>query len=253
MIIDSHAHLADPSFDGDREEVIQRAVDLGVVAIVTVSETCADAVRTLSLASRHPLLKPAAGLYPTALDMDQVEEMVGLIHKERERIVAIGEVGVDYWAVKDEGERDIQRRIFIKFIRLANELALPVNVHSRSAGKEAIRLLLESGAQRVQLHAFDGKWGSALTAVDAGYFFSIPPSVVRSRQKQKLVKQMPLRSLLVETDSPVLGPSPHERNEPSHIVSAVDAIAEIKGLKREKVIEAVYENTLRLYGETLLS
>ena len=99
------------------------------------------------------------------------------------------------------------------------------------------------------MHAFDGKTGAALHAVEAGYFFSIPPSVVRSRQKQKLVKRLPLASLLVETDSPVLGPVPGARNEPANLILAVDAIAEIKHLDREAVIEQVVENTHSLYGE----
>ena len=98
------------------------------------------------------------------------------------------------------------RGIFSGFIDLALELDLPLNVHSRSAGRHTVRLLLERGARKVLLHAFDGKASSALAAVEAGYFFSIPPSVVRSRQKQKLLKQLPVSCLLVETDSPVLGP-----------------------------------------------
>jgi TatD DNase family protein len=103
----------------------------------------------------------------------------------------------------------------------------------------------------VQLHAFDGKAGSAMPAVEAGYFFSIPPSVVRSRQKQKLVRLLPLSCLLLETDSPALGPIPGERNEPANILLAVDAIADIKGLRREAVIEACAVNTRRLYGDSI--
>jgi TatD DNase family protein len=172
-----------------------------------------------------------------------------LIRRERNRLVAIGEVGLDHWAVKDEAQREIQREMFLRFIRLARELDLPLNVHSRSAGKQAIQLLLENGAKKVQLHAFDGKWGSAMAAVEAGYFFSIPPSVVRSRQKQKLLKQLPLASVLLETDSPVLGPKPDERNEPANILTAIQAAVEIKSIHRQEVIEAAYENTVQLYGE----
>jgi TatD DNase family protein len=98
------------------------------------------------------------------------------------------------------------------------------------------------------MHAFDGKAGAALPAVEAGYFFSIPPSVVRSRQKQKLVKRLPLSCLLIETDSPVLGPTPDERNEPANIRQSIKAIAELKDVSEEEVIVAVCENTERLYG-----
>ena len=98
------------------------------------------------------------------------------------------------------------------------------------------------------MHAFDGKAGTALPAVEAGYFFSIPPSVVRSRQKQKLVRQLPLSCLLIETDSPVLGPTPNERNEPANILQSIKAIAVLKDVAEEEVMAAVSENTQRLYG-----
>jgi TatD DNase family protein len=100
----------------------------------------------------------------------------------------------------------------------------------------------------VQLHAFDGKASYALRAVEAGYFFSIPPSVIRSQQKQKLVRQLPLRNILVETDSPVLGPNSEERNEPANVLISVEAIAELKGLRLEEVVEAVSRNFNELYA-----
>ena len=116
----------------------------------------------------------------------------------------------------------------------------------------SVAMLLEQGAQKVQLHAFDGKVSAAMPAVEAGYFFSMPPSIVRSRQKQKLVKHLPIACLLVESDSPVLGPFPQQRNEPSNTALSVDAIAEIKDIRREEVIETVFENTCRLYGKFYL-
>lgn len=248
-LVDTHAHLCDVIFDADRTEVLERAQKVGVTAVIAVSETLADAHRNLELAQNHALLRPAAGLYPTHLDLADAEAMMALIHKERRRLWALGEVGLDYWKVKEETEREVQQEIFGSFIDLAMELDLPLNVHSRSAGRQAVALLLERKACRVQLHAFDGKAVTALPAVEAGYFFSIPPSVVRSRQKQKLVRQLPLSCLLVETDSPVLGPSPNERNEPANVVMAIDAIAELKNISKEEVIEAVSENTCRLYGD----
>jgi len=162
--------------------------------------------------------------------------------------VAIGEVGLDYWIIKEEGDREVQRVVFNGFIQLGKELDLPLNVHSRSAGRHAIAMLLETGATRIQMHAYDGKYSTALPAVEAGFFFSIPPSVVRSEQKQKLVRKLPLSCLLIETDSPVLGAIPHERNEPANALVAVKAIAELKGIKEAAVMEAVTENTRRLYG-----
>ncbi|MBW2411666.1 MAG: TatD family hydrolase [Deltaproteobacteria bacterium] len=102
------------------------------------------------------------------------------------------------------------------------------------------------------MHAFDGKASAAMPAVEAGFYFSIPPSVVRSRQKQKLVKNLPLPCLRVETDSPVLGPTRDERNEPANVLISINAVAEIKGVSEAKVIEAVTENTRRLYGDAVV-
>ncbi|NIA09168.1 MAG: hypothetical protein GWP10_05345 [Nitrospiraceae bacterium] len=246
-IIDTHAHMCDPCFDPDRAEVLERARAAGLFAIVAVGENLSDAKRNLELAARFPELWPAAGLFPTYLDIPQAESIISFIRRERNKLHAIGEVGLDYWKVKEELQRGIQREIFASFIDLSLELDLPLNVHSRSAGRHAIRLLLERGAQRVQLHAFDAKAATAMPGVEAGYLFSIPPSIVRSRQKQKLVRQLPISCLLLETDSPVLGPSPKKRNEPANAVIALDAIAKIKNMHKMEVMEAVLDNTHRLF------
>lgn len=246
--MDTHTHLCDALFDKDRDDVLKRAMAVGVSAVVSVSETLSDIHRNLELAARYPILRPAGGLYPTHLDPLVAKEIGALMRKERHKFIAIGEVGLDYWMVKKESEREVQREIFNEFITLSMELNLPLNIHSRSAGKHAIDMLLERRAHKVQMHAFDGKAASALPAAEEGFFFSIPPSVVRSPQKQKLVKRIPLSNLLIETDSPVLGPSKENRNEPSNIMISVDAISEIKNVSKEEVLETVFENTRRLYG-----
>jgi TatD DNase family protein len=250
-IIDTHAHLCDSVFDADREVVLERALRAGLSAIIAVGEDLADAEKNLLLASKHSMIRPAAGLYPTHLDQDLAAKMRTFIRSHKDRLAAIGEVGLDYWMVKEESERETQREIFRGFIELSKELALPLNVHSRSAGRHAVSVLLESSADRVQLHAFDGKFSAAMPAIEAGFFFSIPPSVVRSEQKQKLAKKLPLSCLLIETDSPVLGPVPQERNEPANAPVALKMIAELKGITMDEAAEAVAENTRRLYGDCL--
>ncbi len=248
-LTDCHAHLCDPSFAADLGEVLARARDAGVESVVAVGETRQDAERNLELAERHGgVVRPAAGLYPTHLDMAEAERVADLIRRERSRLAAIGEVGLDRWKVRDERELALQREIFVLFIDLSIELDLPLNVHSRSAGHYAIDLLRERGAKRVQLHAFDGRAARAEPAVEAGYFFSVPPSIVRSPQKQKLVRRLPLSCLLLETDSPVLGPTRDQRNEPANAVVSLRAIADLKGLPAAKVAVAVRENTVQLYG-----
>jgi TatD DNase family protein len=250
-LIDTHAHICDSTFDPDRAEVLEKARAVGVAAVIAVGENLSDARQNLNLAAKHPMLKPAAGLYPTILDSAKAEEMQAFIRKEHSKLVAIGEVGLDFWVVKEESGKELQKKIFKGFIALAKELDLPLNVHSRSAGRHAVALLLGCGAAKVQMHAFDGKASAALPALEAGYFFSIPPSVIRSRQKQKLVKTIPLANLLVETDSPVLGPDPKERNVPANVAISIKAIAALKNIDEDEVIEAVSENTRRLYGDVI--
>jgi TatD DNase family protein len=249
-LVDAHAHLVAPEFDADRAAVLARARDAGVVAVIAVGETLADAEKNLSLAaaSSDGMIRPAAGLYPTVLDRAEAASLEALIRRERGRLAAIGEVGLDHWKVQDPAERELQREIFLGFVRLSAETGLPLNVHSRSAGKATIDLLLESGAARVLLHAFDGRAATALPAVEAGFFFSVPPSVVRSPQKQKLVRRLPLASLLVETDSPVLGPERGTRNEPANVRISVTAIATLKGVSEGAVIDAVVESQQKLFG-----
>jgi TatD DNase family protein len=248
-MFDTHAHLCDPAFAADLPEVLERAVAAGVRGVVAVGETLADGEANLALAARFPgFVRPAAGLFPTVLDRSEADRLIEWIRRHRERLVAVGEVGLDHWKVAEGEGREVQREIFGRFVDLAREIDRPLNVHSRSAGRATIDFLLERGARRVQMHAFDGRAASALPGVEAGFFFSVPPSVVRSPQKQKLVRRLPLSCLLLETDSPVLAAEPGARNEPAHVTRSLAAVAELRGVPVEAAREAIAANTLRLYG-----
>jgi TatD DNase family protein len=250
-MVDTHAHLCDAMFASDLAVVLERARAAGISAVIAVGENLADAERNLLLSREYSMIRPAAGLYPAHIDPNEAAALIDFIRTQRGRLWAIGEVGLDHRVIEAPGAREVQMEIFSRFIDLSLELGLPLNVHSRSAGREAIGLLLERGARKVQLHAFDGRAAKAMPAVEAGYYFSIPPSVVRSRQKQKLVKQLPLSHLLIETDSPVLGPDPGGRNEPANLPLVVQAIAQLKQVREEEVLAAAWENTRALYGHTI--
>lgn len=246
-LFDAHAHLASEDFAGDLPAVLASAEAAGVCGIVAVGETLEEGQEILALAARHPLIKPAAGLYPTDLDPEAADAVVAFIRAHADRLVAVGEVGLDHWVVKDESGWKVQEENLGKFVAVSNELHLPLNVHSRSAGRHAIAFLRERGARHVLLHAFDGKAAAALEGVKAGYFFSIPSSVVRSAQKQKLVRHLPLECLLLETDSPVLGPDPAARNEPKNVTVACEAVAGLKGVTPEEIARITTENARRLF------
>lgn len=247
-LVDAHAHLCADEFREDLEAVLAAAAAAGLIRIITVGETLEDAEANLALAARFPQVKVCAGLYPTILDLEAAAALAAFIRAHRDRLVGIGEVGLDHWVVKGDAERDLQHRILGDFIALAGELDLPLNIHSRSAGRVTVQLLKDQGARRVLLHAFDGKASAALEGAAAGFYFSIPPSVVRSVQKQKLVRALPLDRLLLETDSPVLGPDPATRNEPANLRMACQAVADLKGTSFEEVAERTTANARRLFS-----
>lgn len=245
--IDVHAHLEDEVFNGDLDEVIRRAKNAGVKAVITSPITPSDVGKALKIVGRYRgFVFLSIGLDPTILDSDVFEEQVVRVRRLSHEIVGLGEVGLDYYYVRGE-DRSVQERIFREWIRIARDYNLPLIVHSRSAGKYAIRILIDEGYSNVVMHAYDGSVGWALEAAKRGFKFSIPPSVWFSVQKQKIVKKLPLESLLLESDSPVLSPIKGERNEPKNLVYAVRKISEIKRLGEDRVVEETLNSTLNVF------
>ncbi|XP_068089043.1 putative deoxyribonuclease TATDN3 isoform X1 [Hyperolius riggenbachi] len=258
-IVDCHCHLSAAEFNHDIDNVLQEAKAIGVRALVAVAEHAAEFEKLIQLSRRNPgLVFPCLGVHPvqTGASKEQrgatlkdLEDALPLIELYKDELIAVGEVGLDFTPriAGTNEQKEEQRQVFIRQIELAKQLGLPLNVHSRSAGRPTINLLKEQGAEKVLLHAFDGKPSVAMEGVKAGYFFSIPPSIVRSEQKQKLVKQLPLESLCLETDSPALGPEKQVRNEPKNITVSAEYIAKIKGISLEEVIEVTTKNAIRLF------
>lgn len=256
MMIDCHCHLASSAFDPDRKEVIARALQADVKKIIVVGEDFSDDLRVLEICSEYPgILYPCLGFHPDNFSdglppasSDDVESVAELVRKHRSEIVAIGEVGLDYWQAKTPERQNLQKKCLEYMAALAAELDLPLNVHSRSAGHYVLDLLASCGVKRVLMHAFDGKASYALHAAEAhGWIFSIPPSLLRSEQKQKLVQALPLEFMALESDSPVLGPERGCRNEPGNIIHTVSLMAKLKGTIRDAIIQKTGENARRLF------
>jgi len=256
-MIDCHAHISSSAFDSDRNEVIQRAQEAGIKNIVAVSENIKDSHTVLKLSRDYPgFLLPCIGIHPDnfgdnmqAPSDEEITEIISIARDNQALLVGIGEVGLDYWVARDKDNRHRQRAFLKQMIDLSNVLSLPLSVHCRSAGHYTLELLAQYGAKKVSMHAFDGKAGYALEAFKAyGWIFSIPPSLVRSPQKQRLVRVLPLDALALESDSPALGPEPQSRNEPANLTLVVQNISEIKKESIETVQQVTTYNAQRMFG-----
>lgn len=244
MMIDCHCHLEDDEFSKDLNEVILRAREYGILMVCS-GLGLEGATRAVELSHQYKDVKATAGLAPYSKEAP--DEVIEFIKDNRKNIIGIGEVGLDHHWGKTDADRKHQESVFRKFIRLSKELDLPLVVHSRSAGERVLDILIEENAERVLLHAFDGKASLAARAVEKGFFFSIPPCVVHSEQKQLLVKAVPLENLCLESDAPVLGIDPKARNEPVFIIDAATRIAQLKSVPPQEVVEETTQNAKRLY------
>ncbi|XP_040920691.1 putative deoxyribonuclease tatdn3 [Toxotes jaculatrix] len=257
--VDCHCHISACEFEEDLEDVIQRTREAGVKTLVAVTEEVTEFNRVLQLQERYPdLVAPCFGIHPLqggggpeprSVTPQDLDAALPLFYKHREHLVAIGEIGLDFtpWCAPTQQDRDDQMTVFIKQLNVAKELDLPVNVHSRSAAKVTIETMREQGISRALLHNFAGKPSVALEGVKAGYHFSFPPAVCRNQQRDKLIRQVPLEHICLETDSPALGLNQHVRNEPANIILSCQYIADVKGLSPQTVQLVTAQNAYRLF------
>ncbi|XP_029589526.1 putative deoxyribonuclease tatdn3 isoform X3 [Salmo trutta] len=243
----------------DLEDVIKRTREAGVKTLISVTEELSEFERVIQLFKSYPdLVAPCFGIHPVqgcgshdqhSVKIQDLEPALPLFQKYRDDIVAVGEIGLDFtpWYAPTSQEREEQLTVFTKQLQISKDLDLPVNIHSRSAAKVTIATLKEQGITCALLHNFAGKPSVAMEGVQAGYFFSFPPAVCRNDQKAKLIKQIPLEHICLETDSPALGPEKHVRNEPKNISLVCEYIAHVKGITPQMVIHATTDNALRLF------
>ncbi|MFH0752894.1 MAG: TatD family hydrolase [archaeon] len=251
MLFDIHAHLNYKTFDKDRDEVVKRSEEAGVVAVIDNGTDVGSNRKVLELSKRYRIVLPALGIYPSeALMMsdEEIDEELEFISKQK--IVAIGEVGLDFFKVPNHAR---QEAVFLKFIELAKKMDLPMIVHSRDAEERTFELLQQGGVKRVVMHCFSGNLELAEKIEKAGYFFSIPPAIVVSKKFQKLAKKISVEKLFTETDSPFLSHIPRTRNEPKNVEVTLKKISEIKKLEFFEVKKIFFMNFRRFFQiETFL-
>jgi TatD DNase family protein len=252
MLIDSHAHLEMPEFRGDLAEVIQRAKASGVEYIFTVGTEKKDWNRALEIAHLHPSVYAILGVHPhNAREID--EETYPTLKRlcADDKVKAYGEIGLDFY--RNLSPRDVQLKRFREQIALAKELRLPIVVHDREAHKETLEILRSEKAEDCGgiIHCFSGDYEMAKACIEMGFFISVPGSITfrNAGRFNEVVRQIPMNSLLIETDSPFLAPVPFrgKRNEPSYVRYTAQKVAEIKKVSFEKVAEATTANALHVY------
>ncbi|HBA27129.1 MAG TPA: radical SAM protein [Nitrospinae bacterium] len=252
-MIDTHAHLEMPQFDGDRDEVIKRTVESGISLIIDVGSDLKGSRTALELARRYDFIYASAGIHPhevKEITTDTYKEIIKLITDPK--VVAVGEIGLDYY--KDYSPRDIQQREFINQIRIAKEFKKPVIVHSRDAREDTLKILKDEKVSEIGgiMHCFSGDEEMARRCMDMGFYISFagPITYPNADKLRKVVKSIPTNRLLIETDCPYLAPQQMrgKRNEPAYVRHVAEKVAEVKGLTVEDIERVIRLNVHNLFG-----
>ena len=252
MIFDSHAHYDDHAFDEDREEVLAALAESGVGTVVNVGASLEGTRRTVELAERYPFIYGAAGVHPD--EVNELNEDTFAWLKEQcagDRIVAVGETGLDYY--RDRTDHETQKKWFIRQLALAGELSLPVIVHSREAASDTMKILKEMYDLHIPVvvHCYSYSLEMAKEYVKMGYYLGIGGVVTfqNARRLREVVQNIPLSHLLLETDCPYLAPVPDrgKRNDSRKLIHVADAVAGLKGITTEEVIRITEENAAAFY------
>ena len=258
QFIDSHCHIDGPEYDADREDVIARALDAGVTTMLNVGTGDPNSgafERAVELAERHEHIYAAIGVHPhdAKLFDDAAETRLTNLVKQNSKVLAWGEIGLDYHY--DHSPREVQREVFGRQLRIARLLDLPVVIHSREADNDTIDLLrdeLSNYARAGVLHCFGGSLQMARDAIELGFFISFAGNLTfkKAEDLRDIARQLPLDRLLIETDCPYLTPVPYrgKRNEPARVVETAGCLAALHGKELEEIGRTTSENFRRLFG-----
>jgi len=245
-LIDAHVHLSDAEYTGHIDELIADAKNSGVTALVTNSMDLKTCQNDVKLAEKYPdLVYPALGIHPwnvNVIEEKEIQETIEFIQQHKSAVKAIGEIGLD---CKYETIWEKQTMVFVRMLRLAETLELPVIIHSRGTTDKVVEMLPSYRLKRVLLHWFSHPMTALAKALDNGYFITEGPPVTYSNGIREVVEKTPLTNLLTETDGPVTywkQPFNGQLTKPSYVRYVVGAVAEIKKMSAEEVAEQIIKN-----------
>ena len=271
MLTDTHCHLDSEAFDEDLPEVIRRALDAGLGRVLVPGINLKSSRRCIELAGEYPAVFAAVGVHPTEVESwetdtaDQIRELAG-----HPKVVAIGEIGLDYYWITDPDQQSRQRDALRAQLELAAELRKPVIVHAREKGDasqgpcfEDLMAMLEAWVESFTrrglrahspgvLHSFSGSSEIASRAIDLGFYIGVtgPVTYKNAEARRQVIAVLPLERILIETDSPYLAPHPYrgKRNEPAYVAHIADKIAAIHSRSPQDVGTITAENAARLFS-----
>ncbi|MCX8011979.1 MAG: TatD family hydrolase [Desulfobacterota bacterium] len=253
MYIDTHAHLSFPEFDKDRSEVIKRALAAGVNQIISIGTDIEDSKKALAIAEEFEFIYAAIGIHPHESKTMTEETYLQLRNLvAHNRVVALGEIGLDFY--RNLSPPELQIRHFREQLQVARDFSLPVIIHDRNAHKEVMTILYEEKAETIGgvVHCFSGDKKMAKECLDMGFYISIPGTITykKSEDYREMVRYLPLDQIFLETDCPFLAPQPFrgKRNEPTYLIYTAETVAQIKGIKKEKLAEVTTSNAQKLFN-----
>jgi len=244
MLVDAHAHIDVKDFDNDREEVLEKCN----IVVVNAGVDLESNLKSLELEKKYSNVIAAVGFHPEFIK-DKINEVDKCLQLTRE-VRIISEIGLDYFWIKEEELRRKQKEVLSEFLEIAEKERKATLIHVRGGFSDLISMLT-SYKVKFAIHGFEGSIKSANKVIDLGGLISIPPILIRDKNRQEVVKNVDIQYLLTETDSPFMGPERMKRNEPCNVKLTIEKIAELKGMEKEEVEEKILNNFILFSGVLL--
>jgi len=251
MLFDTHAHLNDPAFDADREELMVSLAAQGVGLVMNAGCSLASSRDIVEMAEKYPWLYASVGSHPDSADEvdETVLEEYRKLCKLSSKVKAIGEIGLDYYY--EDIPREVQQKAFRMQMALAQELDLPVIVHEREAHNDGMTIVKEFPKVKGVFHCYSGSAEMARQLVDKGWYIGFTGVLTfkNARKAIETAESIPIERIVLETDCPYMAPVPHrgKRNDPGYLCYMAEKLAEIRGLSVEEIHQITTENGKRLY------